>query len=146
MLYGYSCRPPENALKASGGMQVAGEESGEAQDNAPPEKPAWNCWFAATAASTALLGTPGAIPIPPTLPKRPPLKVWLKGGFPDSNVTSSFSKVVAKRPKPARRIVLGPNSYASAARGCHCTNGTDANGCSWFGMMTWFRGWLTSWE
>src|SRR5260221_11569175 len=84
MLYGYCICLSEYALKPTGGMQVAGEEFGEAHDSAPPTKFAWNFWFAATAASTALFGTPGAIPIPPTAgEKRPAVNAGSNGAFAD---------------------------------------------------------------
>src|SRR5260370_37075987 len=101
-------------------MHVAGEDIGEGHDSAPLAKPAWNLWFAAATASTALLGTPGANPIPPAGPVIPPVNVTSAGAFLGRLAASCvFSTVVAKMPKPARTIVLGLTSYASAARGCH---------------------------
>ena len=46
------------------------------QDTSPAANPLRKLWFAATVASTALPATPGAIPIPPTVPKRPPRNVF----------------------------------------------------------------------
>src|SRR6266850_4783282 len=105
-------------------MHVACEDIGEAQDNPPPAKLAWNFWFAAATASAALPGTPGAIATPPIAGKKiPPVNCSTNGGFCDTLAGASApSSVVAKTPKPERRIVLGLTSYASAARGCHCNS------------------------
>ena len=53
-------------------MQVAGLDIGDAQESCPPAKPELKLWFAATVASIALPGTPGAIAEPPTVPSSPP--------------------------------------------------------------------------
>jgi len=53
----------------------AGLASGDAQESWPCAKPVLNLSFAAMVASTALLGTPGAMAVPPTVPSSPPWKV-----------------------------------------------------------------------
>ncbi len=64
-------------------MHVAGEELGDAHDSPPFAKFAWNLWFAAMAVSTALLGTPGAIPTPPKGVITPAEKRGSAGAFTD---------------------------------------------------------------
>ena len=46
--------------------------SGDAQESWPAAKPVLKIWLAATVASMALPGTPGAMDVPPTVPSRPP--------------------------------------------------------------------------
>ncbi len=54
-----------------------GFEWPEAQESWPVGKPELNFWLAAMVASTALLGTAGGTAMPPTVPRRPPWKVWM---------------------------------------------------------------------
>src|SRR5580700_9544020 len=102
---------------ATGGRHIAGFAGVDAQEGSPWEKPELNDWFAATVASTALLGIPGAIDVPPTVPRRPPWKVLTYGGLKPTTSATLPGKMSLNRPKPARRTVLGLNCQAIAVRG-----------------------------
>src|SRR2546422_4163895 len=74
MKYGAWSLPSGTAVIATGGRHAVELACGDAHESSPWGKPALNVWSAATVASTALLGTPGAMAVPPTVPRRPPWK------------------------------------------------------------------------
>src|SRR5271170_6470383 len=112
---------------ATGGRQVAGFACGETQESWPDANPELNIWSAATVASTALSGTPGAMVVPPTVPRSPPAKVFTYGGLTPTTSAMLPGKISLKIPKPVRKTVLGANCQASAVRGCRMARGVDEN-------------------
>src|SRR5207245_7565772 len=70
MKYGAWSLPSGTAVIATGGRHAVELACGDAHESSPWGKPALNVWSAATVASTALLGTPGAMAVPPGVPNR----------------------------------------------------------------------------
>src|SRR5271154_4116296 len=105
------------AVMATGGRHVAGFACADAQESWPVGNPRTKVLLAATAASTALLGTPGAMAVPPTVPRSPPWKVLTYGGFVPTTSAMLPGRISLKIPKPVRSTVLDSNCHAIAVRG-----------------------------
>src|ERR1700688_4145002 len=112
---------------ATGGRQVAGFACADAQDSWPCGNPELKVLSAVTVASIALFGTPGAIAVPPTVPRRPPWKVLTLGGLTPTTSAMLPGKISLKMPKPARSTVLDSNCHAIAVRGCRIARGVEEN-------------------
>src|SRR5579864_8577360 len=102
---------------ATGGRQVVGFACPDTQESWPSGNPKLKVLFAATVASTALFGTPGAIAVPPTVPRRPPWNVLTLGGLTPTTSAMLPGKISLKMPKPARSTDLDSNCHAIAVRG-----------------------------
>src|SRR5580704_16451799 len=118
MKYGACNSPSVTAVIATGGRHVAGFACGDAHESWPLGNPELNLWFAATVASTALSGTPGAMAVPPTVPNRPPRNVRTYGGLVPTRSATLPGRMSLKIPKPARRTECGSNCQAMAVLGC----------------------------
>src|ERR1700686_4274560 len=112
---------------ATGRRHVAGFDCADSQESWPCAKPASNVWFAMIVAFTALPGTPGAMAVPPTVPKSPPWKVFTYGGLKPTTSAIVPGNMSLKTPKPARSTVLGSNCQAMAVLGCNIARGVDEN-------------------
>src|ERR1019366_223349 len=112
---------------ATGGRQVAGFACADAQESWPCGNPKLKFRLAATVASTALFGTPGAMAVPPTVPRRPPWKVLTLGGLTPTTSAMLPGKMSLKMPKPARNTDLGSNCHAMAVLGCRIAKGVEEN-------------------
>src|SRR2546427_11330664 len=123
MKYGAWSLPSGTAVIATGGRHAAELACGDAHESSPWGKPVLNAWSAATVASTPLLGTPGAMAVPPTVPRRPPWKVLTYGGLASMTSATLPGAMSLNRPKPARRMGVGANRPAIAAIGCKITRG-----------------------
>src|ERR1700680_716550 len=74
---------------------------------APPErKTVWKDVFAGAVASTALFGTPGAMPMPPTCPLIPPTKTGAYGAFVAPRSATCAGMMSLKTPPPAWTAIL----------------------------------------
>src|ERR1700719_2373968 len=100
MKYGACNLPSGTAVIETGGRQVAGLACGDAHESWPSGNAKLNLWFAATVASIALLGTPGTIAVPPTLPSRPPWNVLSYGGLVAMRSAMLPGKMSLKMPNP----------------------------------------------
>ena len=139
MKYGARSSPFGTAVMLTGGRHVAGFASDDAQESWPCAKPEVNVSFAATVASTALLGAPGAMAVPPAVPNRPPWKVLTYGGLAPTTSAMLPGKMSLKIPKPARSTVLGSNCHAMAVLGCRIARGVEENAlprCVWIAVSS----------
>jgi len=127
MKYGAWSLPSGTAVISTGGRHVVELACGDAHESSPWGKPTLNAWSAATVASTALLGTPGAMAVPPTVPRRPPWKVLTYGGLASMMSATLPGRMSLKRPKPVRSMELGANCHAIAVLGCKIASGVEAN-------------------
>src|ERR1700676_5460525 len=112
---------------ATGGRQVVRFACSDAQESWPCGNPKLKVLFAATVASIALLGTPGAIAIPPTVPRRPPWKDLTYGGLTPTTSAMLPGKLSLKTPKTARSTDLDSNCHAIAVLGCRIARGVEEN-------------------
>src|SRR3984957_5863237 len=112
---------------AIGGRHVVEFACEDAHESWPSANPELNVWFAATVASTALFGTPGAIAVPPTVPRRPPWNVLTLGGLTPTTSAMLPGKISLKMPNPARSTDLDSNCHAIAVRGCRIARGVEEN-------------------
>src|SRR5208282_5386991 len=117
MKYGACSFPSGTAVMLTGGTHVLGFASEAAQESWLCANPEVNVLFAATVASTALSGTPGAIAVPPTVPRRPPWKVLTLGGLTPTTSAMLPGRMSLKTPKPVRSTHLVLNCHAIAVRG-----------------------------
>src|SRR6202011_423073 len=112
---------------ATGGRQVVGFACSDEQESWPCGNPKLKVLFAATVTSIALLGTPGAIAVPPTVPRRPPWKDLTYGGLKPTVSAMLPGKMSLKMPNPARSTDLDPNCHAIAVLGWRIARGVEEN-------------------
>src|ERR1700737_415043 len=127
MKYGACSLPLGTAVIATGGRHVAGVACGDAHESWPCGNPDPKVSFAVIVASTALSGTPGAMAVPPTLPRKPPWKLFTYGGLTPMMSATLPGRMSLNSPKPVRSTELGTNCHAIAVLGCRIASGVEAN-------------------
>ena len=90
------------------------------------------------------IDAPGAIADPPTLPSRPPSKVFEYGGLMPMRSTTLPGRMSLNSPNPVRSTVFGVICQANAVRGCKMASGVAAKTLLRLVRIASFRGWLMS--